>query len=1101
MNRREKAIRILNKHKPQSYYYLGEGWEGIIFHDKKYVYKVFIPQKKDGIIKDTWKFGFLHSKIGVFKNRKHLVELLDLIKVNNVFILKYLFAEFTPVDKIEKQEAISFLTECWQEKVIFRDVKMSNFIRVNNVLRYIDYGYNQDFTQYNDNYFLNMAARIYIDIKFPDIDNELRLKIKRTSINNFHIPELEGFHGFLNKVFSNIIFEESKLNSGQVENTGIKVSNNEELIEQCTRKPQFSFSSFDNLNLEKVFWDLLSKNIRLISITPNNFKLNENLYHEPVSYTIRTKKLNIRKEKISLLIKACPQESSTIYQQVKHIIKQLTSPDVFFEKVLAIDKKENHFLRQYTDEGNLEELYKEVNRLINEKIIDYFIELPDDKIIETNINWFNLETKETHTIKNIPVTPQLYAFEQVKGDYILQMDADVIIGRSDYDHSFLDDMIAEFQKNPNVISVGFNIPKNKDVFFTEYHAPANGGYVPEVRMGLFHKNRLLNARPLPNRLINEKLELSWYRSLHLFQKQTGYTSLRGGNPKSYYIHPQNYRKKCKDVWFTILDRVENNIIPDIQRENFDLAGSYYDWTLPKRNEHLIIVTLLYNIDYNRFLRTWNSIISQTYKNFGWIIIDDASDNGIDILLRNLINNSPLKENITFIKNRLHQGIAANTYKAIHYFIQNPNSIVMIVDGDDALLGKETLNHIVRQYEKGHDVIIGKMYRTDKLFAHYPYQANFTNPRLTGGNVWQHIRSFKKFLFDSIKLYDLKHDKKLKTNIDKPLSMLWFKHCVDYAYMVPIVEMSSNPKQIEIYNYYHERSTPATSEIKKEKEKIIAEILNRPKYSKTDVIKENRIDFLPDINKIEIDITYDCNLKCISCNRSCTQAPAKDYISLSQINKFIEESIEMNKKWEFINILGGEPTLHPYFEEIINLILNKYILKFSRNTILQITSNGYTKESRDLLKKFKNISNIQIDYNSFKTSNKVEYFTPFNIAPIDVEEFKNKYFSKACWVTSYCGIGLNKYGYYPCGVAGSIDRVIGYDLGVKSLKAVTQKKMKELLNTFCRFCGNYIDYDDNAGNFISRCEKAPLTKNKVTITWKKFYKNYQAQKPKLTKIYE
>jgi hypothetical protein len=53
----------------------------------------------------------------------------------------------------------------------------------------------------------------------------------------------------------------------------------------------------------------------------------------------------------------------------------------------------------------------------------------------------------------------------------------------------------------------------------------------------------------------------------------------------------------------------------------------------------------------------------------------------------------------------------------------------------------------------------------------------------------------------------------------------------------------------------------------------------------------------------------------------------------------------------------------------------------------------------------------IDYNSFKTNNKIEYFSPFNDAPIDDEKFKDADYTKACWVTSYCGIGLNKFGYY------------------------------------------------------------------------------------------
>ena len=70
MDRKSKALRVLSNYKKQNYYYLGEGWEGVVYHDKVYVYKVFIPLNNNGKIEKLWKFGFLKSKIGVFKNRQ-----------------------------------------------------------------------------------------------------------------------------------------------------------------------------------------------------------------------------------------------------------------------------------------------------------------------------------------------------------------------------------------------------------------------------------------------------------------------------------------------------------------------------------------------------------------------------------------------------------------------------------------------------------------------------------------------------------------------------------------------------------------------------------------------------------------------------------------------------------------------------------------------------------------------------------------------------------------------------------------------------------------------------------------------------------------------
>jgi hypothetical protein len=39
-----------------------------------------------------------------------------------------------------------------------------------------------------------------------------------------------------------------------------------------------------------------------------------------------------------------------------------------------------------------------------------------------------------------------------------------------------------------------------------------------------------------------------------------------------------------------------------------------------------------------------------------------------------------------------------------------------------------------------------------------------------------------------------------------------------------------------------------------------------------------------------------------------------------------------------------------------------------------------------------------------------------------------------------------------------------------------KALPKYLDTFCRFCGNFSDYESNAGNFIPRNEKSALTKS-------------------------
>jgi glycosyltransferase involved in cell wall biosynthesis len=673
------------------------------------------------------------------------------------------------------------------------------------------------------------------------------------------------------------------------------------------------------------------------------------------------------------------------------------------------------------------------------------------------------------------------------------MDSDVMIARKNLSHSYLEDMVSEMENNDKIVSVGFNICLNNNIDFKPYFGFDNGGFVPEVRMGLFHKDRFLLLRPLPNSLTQSgNLQKSWHRAMEEKQKKTSFCSIRGGDSRSVFIHPQNYRKTNADVWTTILDRIESGYIPECQQNEFDCAGSYYDWTFPKRNEKFIIVCLVQNITYERFLKMFCSVISQTYTNWGMIIIDDASDNGLPIFIDNIIR--AYSDKITFIKNRVWQGGMSNTYKAIHYFTTNLESIIMTIDGDDAIIGNKIFEQIVWQYDfGGADVVIGRMYQTYRLQAHYRYPVNFLYPREnSGGNVWQHIRSFRKYLFDSLDISDLKIAYTNQSAIKNAISNQWLSDCTDYAMMIPIVEMSKNPIQLDYFTYYHEREV-TNPQRKIIKEQCLVDILNK-KAKNSDCVFKGRKPFLPNLNKIEVDITYDCNLKCISCNRSCSQSPTKEQMEFTNIQNFVSESIELGTKWELINILGGEPTLHPDFEKIIKFISEEYILLHSPNTVLQVVSNGLTVETRNILDRIKGIKNVFIDYNSFKTSNKIEYFSPFNNAPIDDEKFQNADYTKACWVTSYCGIGLNKFGYYACSVCGGIDRVLNKNRGgIKHLNDISIEKLQIQFSKFCKYCGNYKNYDVNHGDFIPRCEKAPLSENIISKIWTELYNSYNQNK--------
>lgn len=237
-------------------------------------------------------------------------------------------------------------------------------------------------------------------------------------------------------------------------------------------------------------------------------------------------------------------------------------------------------------------------------------------------------------------------------------------------------------------------------------------------------------------------------------------------------------------------------------------------------------------------------------------------------------------------------------------------------------------------------------------------------------------------------------------------------------------------------------------------------------------------FTRSTRKIEIDITYRCNLNCEGCNRSCSQATTEEQMSVAQIKKFVEESVKHQIRWEKIGILGGEPTLHGNLLEIINILL-VYKQQYCPNALIILATNGVGNIVNNVLSKVS--GEILID-NSKKN---VKYFshTNFNNAPADyfLDHFTD--YSNGCFVSSQCGMGLSPYGYYCCPIAAGIDRIFGFNIGRKNLPAEGDL-MKKQMRIFCRLCGHFF-------------QNNPFNKRKISPIWKRAYAQYNLKKPYLT----
>lgn len=247
------------------------------------------------------------------------------------------------------------------------------------------------------------------------------------------------------------------------------------------------------------------------------------------------------------------------------------------------------------------------------------------------------------------------------------------------------------------------------------------------------------------------------------------------------------------------------------------------------------------------------------------------------------------------------------------------------------------------------------------------------------------------------------------------------------------------------------------------------------------------EFATSQNLIEIDVTYACNLKCLNCNRSCSQAPDDCHMDITQIDKFIDETLKSSRTWERIRILGGEPFLHPEIKNILEKFV-EFKKDFSHSTRIEISTNGY---STMIAEQIKNVPPEVAVINTYKESIYQEKFELFNLAPCDLRHHYFTDYSNACWVTNDCGIGLNKFGYYHCAVAAGIDRVMGFNVGLKSLPPLEEQMLKQK-QMLCRFCGHFLNRIH-----IKSHLREKISEEVISNSWKSSYKRYSKIRPALS----
>lgn len=498
---------------------------------------------------------------------------------------------------------------------------------------------------------------------------------------------------------------------------------------------------------------------------------------------------------VTLLIKASPMEWETVATQLRHLVNQLEGPGRFAERVVVTDHFPGPFARAYA-RSNAERLMAALNSLVAEGVVDRIVTANEPE--RTSQEWFGVASRSGRATNGQPTTTFLEGLDACRTRFVLHGDADVLLHR-DPAHDPVADLLGILAADEGAVAVTPPIcggplePSDSD---------GTGPWRVESRIGLLDLPRLRALRPLPNTLAGPDLKLPWHRSLDRLVADGCASNWRAGLAGTWFAHVPNERKKNPNEWMGILWAIEGERTIPSQAGCVELQGELADW-IDTRREHEVFLVRGRNVPLCKWRRAIQSIRAQAPE-AGIVLIDAASQGATGDWLQ-IMGKDPL---VTVLRNKVPLTPLENIGAALRYVCVNPESVIVQVDADDALL-PGAVEEIRAAYRLGADLAIGGMLRTDKARQ---YPLDLAHPRRRGNNPWIHVRTFRRHLYDQISTSHFKRGGK------------WLEHAEDWALMVPLIEAAKNPVILERPCYWYEPSSDKAQRDLADREAIIAHVM-------------------------------------------------------------------------------------------------------------------------------------------------------------------------------------------------------------------------------------------------------------------------------------
>lgn len=482
----------------------------------------------------------------------------------------------------------------------------------------------------------------------------------------------------------------------------------------------------------------------------------------------------------TLMIKTCPMDHQIVIPCIKQIVSNLEKGSLFAQIIVSVDTSKEERARRFSNEDE-KKLMENLRFLKNNGTID---DLVTDLNHGAYTQFFGEDSEFAHAKNGQQLLATLNGFSKIKTRYVFQTDVDILYKThyGSFEKAY-ENFIAS-----KTITGTIGIARSQSL-------PPSFGKRSEVRTCFLDLDALKKKLPLMN-VKNEKGQfiLPWHRAL---DKSLSHSeSVRFADSDIYFVHLPNEMKKDNFLSAYLLGN-----IPLSQEGNVDASKETKDW-YPKSKRPLVVFSRGRNVGVEKLKRLVDSLKTQSCQDFDFVYIDDCSESKEEEYLYMLSKYDHwCKKHMIFIQNVCPVDSLANFDVAMRYIITNPNSIVINIDGDDALMREDAISIIFEAYKHGADMTSGGCFRADKPTRRYSISSFKRCWERNGDNIWLHPKTFRRYLVDYIGDFILDGEKYIDVH-------------TDYALLLPIAEMAKAPLEIKKTLYYFEPSKDNENKINK-----------------------------------------------------------------------------------------------------------------------------------------------------------------------------------------------------------------------------------------------------------------------------------------------